>query len=189
MTRITVLTLLLFGIAVGSCPPDAPVTANTLPHVGAPPPEFAAGAEGPIYGPAGPESGSPARYAYDAETQLPSPGESFTARAIETYLAGRHTGLSTREIRELSEVIVEEAERHGLKPSLVLAVIHVESSSYHRAVSSVGALGLMQILPSTAEELATKQGIPWLGREMLFDPVINVTSAHLLDRRDLCRKG
>jgi soluble lytic murein transglycosylase len=38
----------------------------------------------------------------------------------------------------------------------------------------VGALGLMQVLPSTGEELARKHGVVWRGAETLFDPLVNV---------------
>jgi soluble lytic murein transglycosylase len=96
------------------------------------------------------------------------------AQVIEAYLRGRHTGLSRPEIRKLADVVIEEADRHGLDTGLILAVMHVESRCYHRAVSPVGALGLMQIMPATGEELARQQGIPWHGPATLFDPVINV---------------
>jgi len=93
---------------------------------------------------------------------------------IMRRLAIRHTALPERERRALAHTIVREAHRHGLEPSLVVAVIEVESAGYHLAVSHVGAMGLMQLLPSTAEELAGKLEIEWKGPDMLFDPTINV---------------
>jgi soluble lytic murein transglycosylase len=163
MARSTVLALMLIGLAAGSCSfldGDPHTTTAALPHVGAPPPE--------VEDAALQEPPSPTRLAgAAAEARL-------TADAIEAYLIGRHTGLSSAEIRELAEVVIEEAARYDLEPGLVLAVIQVESACYHRAVSPVGALGLMQILPSTGEELAEKQGIAWVGSETLFDPTINV---------------
>lgn len=95
-------------------------------------------------------------------------------RAIARELARRHTGLGAQEILPLAHRIVTEARRHELEPALVMAVIEVESSGYHMAVSSVGALGLMQLLPSTAEEVARDFGIPWNGPDTLFDPYTNV---------------
>lgn len=88
--------------------------------------------------------------------------------------AVRHTALPLRERIRLAHAIVREAERHALEPDLVMAVIEVESAGYHLAESHVGAMGLMQLLPATAEELAGKLGIEWMGDDMLFDPVINV---------------
>ncbi|MBW2273358.1 MAG: lytic transglycosylase domain-containing protein [Deltaproteobacteria bacterium] len=94
---------------------------------------------------------------------------------VLAYLWGRHTGLSRDEESALASTVVAEAIRHDMDVEMVLAVIHVESGGYHLAVSSVGALGLMQLLPSTAEELAHKLGIDWRGPDTLFDPVTNVT--------------
>ena len=46
-----------------------------------------------------------------------------------------------------------EARRSGLEPELVLALINVESNFDHFAISSVGARGLMQIMPFWLEEI------------------------------------
>ena len=51
------------------------------------------------------------------------------------------------------------------------------------AVSSVGALGLMQLRPATAEAMAGERAIPWEGPESLFDPNLNVIlGVHYLER-------
>ncbi len=51
------------------------------------------------------------------------------------------------------------ADYYGLDRALVLAVVKVESSFNESAKSSKGAVGLMQIMPSTAEYIATKKGV------------------------------
>ena len=89
-------------------------------------------------------------------------------------LSRLHTALPERERIALVRAILEEARRHDLDPDLVVAVIQVESAGYHLAVSRVGALGLMQILPSTGKELANRLDIVWNGPDTLFDPIINV---------------
>lgn len=95
-------------------------------------------------------------------------------QVILAELHRRHTGLADHEIIELARTIVAESRRHDFDPALVMAVIHVESSGYHLAVSHVGAIGLMQLMPATAEELAGKLDIPWQGPDSLFDPLLNV---------------
>lgn len=93
---------------------------------------------------------------------------------VLAHLQSQHTGLSRRELDELATTVVEESGRHGMNPELVLAVMQVESHCYNMAVSPVGALGLMQLLPSTGEELAGKLDIEWRGPQTLFDPIVNV---------------
>ncbi|MCK7510612.1 MAG: lytic transglycosylase domain-containing protein [Desulfobacterales bacterium] len=58
-----------------------------------------------------------------------------------------------KQWRALDPVISEIAEAHGLPPALVKAVIATESNFDPEAVSSKGALGLMQLMPETAEWL------------------------------------
>jgi soluble lytic murein transglycosylase-like protein len=89
-------------------------------------------------------------------------------------LSIRHTALSESERLALVLTIIREARAHDLEPGLVVAVIEVESAGYHLATSHVGAMGLMQLLPSTGKELAGRLNIEWKGDDTLFDPTINV---------------
>lgn len=54
----------------------------------------------------------------------------------------------------LASLIERHADRVGLDPRLVRAVIQVESGYNTRALSAKGAMGLMQLMPDTAQELA-----------------------------------
>lgn len=54
---------------------------------------------------------------------------------------------------ELLKRVYQEAQLAGLPPELVLAVIQVESAFQQEAVSSAGAVGLMQIMPFWIREL------------------------------------
>ena len=102
-----------------------------------------------------------------------APAEDPGVAAVADYLATRNTGLVRGEIRALAQTVVDEAHRQHLDLALVMAVMHVESRFYNFSLSPKGAVGLMQILPSTGEELAQRSGIPWHGPQTLLDPSTN----------------
>jgi len=60
---------------------------------------------------------------------------------------------SAAERERYEPLIQEHARRNDLRPSLVRAVIQVESGFNPRARSPKGAMGLMQLMPATAREL------------------------------------
>ena len=88
------------------------------------------------------------------------------------------TALWGGERRRVMSAIVREARRNGLDPLLVAAVIQVESRFDPYAVSGVGACGLMQLMPPTAQWLLDKDadssGDPKLKASHLFNPVLNI---------------
>ncbi|HWO40255.1 MAG TPA: transglycosylase SLT domain-containing protein [Candidatus Eisenbacteria bacterium] len=73
------------------------------------------------------------------------------------------------------DMIEEKARAHGLDPYLLLALIRQESLFDTRARSSASALGLMQLIPSTAARVAKQIGWSPPTTEGLFEPEINIT--------------
>lgn len=74
------------------------------------------------------------------------------------------------------DAIESASSRHRVSPYLIAAVIDAESDWDPSARSAVGAEGLMQVMPSTANELADR-GIVDRERfapEELEDPVVNI---------------
>ncbi len=63
---------------------------------------------------------------------------------------------------------------NGVDPFLVAAIIREESQYDWRAVSRVGAIGLMQIMPATANAVAQRHHFPAVAREDLFDQETNI---------------
>ncbi len=70
--------------------------------------------------------------------------------------------------------------------ALLFAVIRAESGFDPDARSSAGALGVMQVMPSTAVAMAKKYGIPYEGAASLRDPATNMAfgQAYLQRLRD-----
>ena len=66
-----------------------------------------------------------------------------------------------------AELIASMSEAHGVDPNLVRALIQVESGYRARALSPKGAMGLMQLMPSTAREYKVRNP---------YDPKANIAA-------------
>jgi len=85
-----------------------------------------------------------------------------TPREGDAGADSRYTQAARRDIRSIVE---ETAGRHDVDPLLVDSVIQVESGYNALAISTKGAEGLMQLIPSTARRFGVKN---------TFDPRQNV---------------
>jgi len=82
--------------------------------------------------------------------------------------------LGERQRWRIVDAIREEAARHGYDPLFVMAIIEVESTCSPTANSPRGAVGLTQIKPSTAREVAKDLGLAWGGAGALVQPNLNI---------------
>lgn len=85
-----------------------------------------------------------------------------------------------------ADEICAAADRYGISRALAAAVVNTESGFRPEAVSRAGALGLMQVLPSTAEWIDYRRGTA-LPENGLYDPETNLDYgcwllSYLLDR-------
>ena len=79
------------------------------------------------------------------------------------------SSLNKSKLKHILIYINALCDDYGVDYDMVKAVIQTESSWNHKAVSTSGAIGLMQILPKTAmDEFNTPE-------QDLYDPYVNVT--------------
>lgn len=73
------------------------------------------------------------------------------------------------------DTIQQKAQERELDPFLILALIRQESLFDAQARSPAFALGLMQLLPTTAARVAKQVGLEPPSNEKLFEPEVNLT--------------
>lgn len=122
----------------------------------------------------------------DLAGQLTSPGEvalladmaekqgnHFLALRIGKIAAAN--GVNVGALSHPIGVIPETANISGSGKALAYAIARQESEFNVSAVSRVGALGLLQLMPSTAEQLAKKAGMAFSQTKLTTDPGYNAT--------------
>jgi len=116
----------------------------------------------------------PRSFANDLDVLLPRATIPLSrADAIAHELRYRSESMSDDQVLATAQAIAQEAAALHYDPLLFLALIRVESNFNHLATSPVGAEGLMQLMPATANWMATKNGVEWPDHHS-FDPVLNV---------------
>jgi len=120
-----------------------------------------------------------------SQTDAPGPVSAVRSggRVTLTNLGGSMSGTSTfpepahaesgatnpensRRPPAYAAIIDDISTRHGVDPRLTRAIIEIESAFDPNAVSSKGALGLMQLIPATGERF---------GVNNFFDPADNIS--------------
>ena len=103
------------------------------------------------------------------EVPHPDPVEEARIKALNTVVPPPQAPQTSRtaQLRDTAyaSLISAAAETHGVDPILVQALIQVESNYQPRARSNKGAMGLMQLMPSTAREYRVRNA---------YDPASNI---------------
>lgn len=73
-----------------------------------------------------------------------------------------------------SEIVFAMADEYDVDPYLVFAIIRAESKFQTAAQSPVGARGLMQIMPATADWIAAQMNLENFQAEDLHEPAVNI---------------
>lgn len=76
--------------------------------------------------------------------------------------------------RPYDEYVVPAAEKNSINPFFVYSIMRQESAYNPEARSSADAMGLLQLLPTLAEQLAQQNNIPFNEAADLFKPEINI---------------
>jgi hypothetical protein len=95
---------------------------------------------------------------------------SKNSKGAGTLVSSRRIAYAITDPTAYDRLIRRTATAHQVDAALVKAVMHIESAFNPHAVSHMGAQGLMQLMPETAQRY---------GAEDLFDPVQNVRAGVL----------
>ncbi len=82
--------------------------------------------------------------------------------------------MTSDKVTDVAEFVKENSAKYRVPEDLLFGIIWVESRFDTRAVSPVGARGLMQLMPNTAKYLGDCIG--WDGRKNAFDPKFNIAA-------------
>ncbi|MCL6414744.1 transglycosylase SLT domain-containing protein [Aestuariirhabdus sp. Z084] len=72
------------------------------------------------------------------------------------------------------EKILKQSQHQNINSSWVFAVARQESAFMHDARSSAGALGVLQLMPSTARQVARRGKLSYRGKRDLLNPATNI---------------
>lgn len=97
------------------------------------------------------------------------PADQQKVASLSRHIQRRYQ-VSEHRASQIVQEAVHNGKRHQLEPELILAIIAVESTFKERAVSRVGARGLMQVMPGAHSHKIREIG----GSHELFDPAKNI---------------
>jgi soluble lytic murein transglycosylase len=111
-------------------------------------------------------------------------------RAMQTPLEPQTAKVSSpwipQTVKRWDSLISEMAERYKIDPTAIAILMTMESGGNPKAESGAGAKGLMQVVPTTAKEIAKKYIKDPVEKYNLYDPRTNIEfgTAYLAFLRD-----
>jgi soluble lytic murein transglycosylase-like protein len=117
-----------------------------------------------------------------AGTPIGAPDLAMRTDALAGIVARRYRVAQGAALQVVAAAI-REGQRHGLDPTLILAVIAVESRFNPIAQSEQGAIGLMQVVPRFHMDKIAAFGVP----SMLLPEANIAIGTHIL--KDAIRRG
>ncbi|HEX5788479.1 MAG TPA: transglycosylase SLT domain-containing protein, partial [Woeseiaceae bacterium] len=97
------------------------------------------------------------------------------SRAIATVAAiGRYDDLELRYPLPYQDAFDRGASAASVAPTWALGIARSESLFMPDVRSGAGAVGIMQLMPGTGNDLARELDLPWSGLATLTDPVLNI---------------
>jgi soluble lytic murein transglycosylase-like protein len=103
-----------------------------------------------------------------------APPESASLLYVRSVLERKGAKLDAVQREGVARAVVRAEAEHGLSVLMTLSLIAQESRFDPRAKGPTGSLGLMQLQPITAREVARQHDLAWQSDRTLFDPVQNV---------------
>lgn len=110
-----------------------------------------------------------------AQEPVPTPAAAVVAALVDplpilvSALGDCPNALSLQQRWRIARIINQQSVKHGYDPLFITALVQVESGCSPTARGG-DALGLVQMLPSTARGVAQRLGIPWRGERTLTEP-------------------
>ena len=138
-------------------------------------------------------------FAYHIDGDLDRPGEYLELAELTNGEGAPHLTVRAGKVSVQRDafaphvsypvVFIPDEATNYVAPEIILGLSRQESEFNPRAYSRAGARGMMQLLPSTAQLTAKKEGIRYSRSALLDDPIYNMTIgsahlSHLLNRFD-----
>ncbi len=99
----------------------------------------------------------------------------MSAGNVEQILIDHIDLLPRSESRKLAHHLLRLCRTYRFDPAFILSMVQVESGFRVKIESSAGAIGLMQLMPATAQVVAKRFGVRYTGARSLTDPFVNLS--------------